>query len=204
MKYQKITKNILATLLTAILLNIPHLTAVCETLTGEVSFDWTFKNQEERDKTINYYRNILFENIAKTIDTKQFSDDKKDKDRNLNEYFVKNNILSLPDRKLTGFYIFDKILYAYAIRYENKKKNIYYYDALGDLRYFDVLEKPYDQYPYKAYQYDAKGKLKGVTYYESEDDQYAFKADGKFYCRWYQDKCYDKKAKMVITRKLQE
>jgi len=197
-------KNIFIVLFIVFSFNAIQLTAVSEVLTGEVSFDWTFKNQEERDKTINYYYNILFENVQKTIDKTTFADYKKDKDRNLNEYFLKNNMLSLQDRKLTGFYLFKKILYCYAIKYENKKKNIYYYDAMGTLRYFDVLEKPSDEYPYKAYQYDASGKLKGVTYYVSEDDQYAFKADGKFYCRWYQDKCYDKKAKMVITRKIQE
>ena len=197
-------KNIFIVLFIVFSFNAIQLTAVSEVLTGEVSFDWTFKNQEERDKTINYYYNILFENVQKTIDKTTFADYKKDKDRNLNEYFLKNNMLSLQDRKLTGFYLFKKILYCYAIKYENKKKNIYYYDAMGTLRYFDVLEKPSDEYPYKAYQYDASGKLKGVTYYVSEDDQYAFKADGKFYCRWYQDKCYDKKAKMIITRKIQE
>ncbi|OGH99974.1 MAG: hypothetical protein A2039_05860 [Candidatus Melainabacteria bacterium GWA2_34_9] len=200
----KYTKIIIISLFCFFLFNAIQLPATSKVLTGEVSFDWTFKNQEERDKTINYYYNLLFENVQKTIDTKEFAENKKDKDRNLNEYFIKNNILSLQDRKLTGFYIFKKILYCYAIKYENKKKNIYYYDAMGTLRYFDILEKPYNEYPYKASQYDASGKLKGVTYYIAEDDQYAFKADGKFYCRWYQDKCYDKKAKVIITRKIQE
>ena len=200
----KYTKILITSLFCLFLFNAMRLPAACEVITGGVSFDWTFKNQEERDKAINYYYNLLFENVQKTIDKTTFADYKKDKDRNLNEYFIKNNILSLQDRKLTGFYIFEKILYCYAIKYENKKKNIYYYDAMGGLRYFDILEKPYNEYPYKAYQYDASGKLKGVTYYIAEDDQYAFKADGKFYCRWYQDKCYDKKAKMVITRKIQE
>lgn len=197
-------KNIFISLLIAFSFNGLQLPAVAEIFTGEVSFDWTFKNQQERDKTINYYYNLLFENVQKAIDTAEFADHKKDKDRNLNEYFLKNNMLSLQDRKLAGFYIFKKILYIYAIKYENKKKNIYYYDAMGNLRYFDILEKPYDEYPYKSYQYNNKGNLVGTTYYVSEDDQYAFKADGKFYCRWYQDKCYDKKAKMVITRKIQE
>jgi len=204
MKQVKITKILFSALLTAFLLAALQLPAVCEVLSGGVSFDWTFKNQEERDKTINHYYNLLFENIQQKTDKEAFVEYKKDKDRDFNEYYLKNNMLSLPDRKLAGFYIFEKILYIYAIKYENNKKNIYYYDAMGNLRYVDILEKPYDEYPYKAYQYNNKGKLIGVAYYVSEDDQYAFKADGKFYCRWYQDKCYDKKAKMVITRKVQE
>ena len=204
MKYKRFIKNIFIALFITFLLNALYLPAVCEVLNGEVSFDWTFKNQEERNKTINYYYKLLFENVQKTIDKQTFAENKKDKDRISNEYFLKNNLLSMQDRKLAGFYIFKKILYIYAIKYENKKKNIYYYDAMGNLRYFDVLEKPYDEYPYKSYQYNDKGNLVGVTYYLSEDDQYAFKANGEFYCRWYEDKCYDKKAKMIITRKLQE
>jgi len=200
MKQIKITKII--TLLALIF--IFSAPAISETLTGEVSFDWTFKNQEERNKTISYYHNILFENIQQKTDKEAFAEYKKDKEKDLNTYFLRNNLLFLQDRKLAGFYIFEKILYIYALKYENSKKNIYYYDAMGNLRYVDILEKPYDEYPYKAYQYNNKGKLIGVAYYVSEDDQYAFKADGKFYCRWYQDKCYDKKAKMVITRKVQK
>ena len=197
-------KKIFITFLIAFSFNALPLPAISEVLTGEASFDWTFKNQEDRDKAINYYSNLLFENIQKKINPEEFAEYKKDKDRNSNEYFLKNNMLSLQDRKLAGFYIFEKLLYAYAIKYENKKKNIYYYDAMGNLRYVDILEKPYDEFPYKAFQYKSNGKLVGVTYYIAEDDQYAFKANGDFYCRWYQDKCYDKKAKMVITRKIQE
>lgn len=204
MKNKTIIKKVFISLLVAFSLNALQLPAACKVLTGEISFDWTFKNQQERDKTIEYYRNLLFDKLQKQINTQEFAEHKKDKDWVSNEYFVKNNMLSLQDKKLAGFYIFGKILYIYAIKYENQKKNIYYYDAMGNLRYFDILEKPYDEYPYKSYQYDNKGKLKGTTYYVSEDDQYAFKADGKFYCRWYQDKCYDKKAKMVITRKIED
>jgi len=204
MQYKKITKNIFIALLIAFSFNAVQIPALAEVLTGEVSFVWTLINQAERDKIIDYYHNLLFENVQKTIDKKEFAEYKKDKDRNLNEYFLKNNILSLQDKKLAGFYILNKILYIYAIKYENKKRNIYYYDAMGNLRYYDMLEKPYDEYPYKSYQYNNKGELVGVTYYVSEDDQYSFKADGKFYCRWYQDKCYDKRAKMVITRKIQD
>lgn len=198
MKYSKIIFALI------ILIFIASTPTIAETLSGGVTLDWTLVNQQERDKTISYYHDLLFENIQKKIDKNEFSEYKKDKNRDVNRYLIKKNMLSLPDRKLTAFYLYNKILYIYAIRYENNKKNIYYYDAMGTLRYFDKLEKPYDEYPYKAYQYKSNGKLVGVTYYLSEYDQYAFKADGKFYCRWYQDKCYDKKAKLTITRKIFE
>ncbi len=175
-----------------------------ETLTGGVTLEWTLLNQQERDKTIGFYHDILFENVQKKIDKNEFAGFKKDKDRDLNEYLIKNNMLLFPDKELAGFYMLNKILFIYAIKYKNNKKNIYYYDAMGNLRYIDVLDKPYDEYPYKAYQYRSNGTLAGVTYYSSEYDQYSYKANGKFYCRWYQDKCYDKKAKRVITRKLMD
>jgi hypothetical protein len=186
-----------------IFFNFLQIPAFAETtLTSQISLDWPLLNQQERDKTISFYQSFLFQNVSKTINKDSFANFKKDKDRDLNRYFLKNNMLSLPDKKLAGFYMFNNIMVIYAIKYENNKKNIYYYDALGNLIYYDILEKPYDQYPYKAYQYNKKGNLVGVSYYISEDDQYAFKADGKFYCRWYQDKCYDKKAKKTIKRKI--
>lgn len=198
-------KNCKSCLIALVLILTFSAPAISEiTLSGGVKLDWPLINQQERDKTINYYHNLLFQNVPNTISKDLFADNKKDKDRDVNKSLLKDNMLSLPDRTLAGFYIFDKILYLYAIKYENNKKNIYYYDALGNLIYYDILEKPYDEYPYKAYQYKNNGRLIGVTYYLSEDDQFAFKANGEFYCRWYQDKCYDRKAKMVITRKLQD
>ena len=197
----KYTKIIIISLLSIFLFNMPGFSKV---ITGGVDLEWTLLNQSERDKTISFYHNMLFENIDKKIDTAQFAENQKDHLWKTNQYLLKENMFSLPDRKLAGFYLFGKLLYAYAIRYENNKKHIYYYDAMGGLRYIDNLEKDYDQYPYKAYQYNNLGKLKGVTYYISEYDQYAFKANGEFYCRWYQDKCYDKRAKMTLTRKIED
>jgi len=193
----KFTKIILLLAL-MILVSVP---ASCEVLTGEVSFDWTFFNQEQRDKTVKYYHDILFDNVKNKIDTSQFLPYKKDNDSQTTRYLIKNNMLKQPDRTLAGFYMFNKILIIYGIKYENNKKNIFYYDALGKLIYVDIFDKNYDEYPNKAFQYRKNGTLAGVTYYISEDDQYSYKADGEFYCRWYEDKCYDKKAKKVITRK---
>ena len=197
MKYSK--KIIILALI--FIISIP---ALSEVLTGGVELRWTLLNQEEREKTINYYHDLLFQDVEKKIDKKEFEAFKKDKDRDLNKALIKDNILLLHDRTLAAFYLFNKVLIVYAVKYEKDKKHIYYYDAMGNLRYYDKLEKDYDEYPYKAYQYKSNGKLVGVTYYISDYDQFSFKANGNFYCRWYQDECYDRKAKVTIKRKIFE
>jgi hypothetical protein len=173
-------------------------------ITGEVKLDWPLMNQNKREETINFYRNILFKDVKTIIDKEEFKQLRKDPDVLDNRYFLKNKIRNLSDRSIAGFYFLDVIPFAYGIKYKSDKYHIYYYDMLGHIVYFDILDKPYDEFPHKSYQYSKDGKLQAVYYYLSEYDQYAYKANGKFAGRWYYDKLYDKKAKIIMTRKLPE
>ncbi len=173
-----------------------------KTLTGEVELDWPLLNQKERNETINYYRNLLFGDIQEKIDIGQITDYKKDPNVRINRRALKEDIRNLGERELAGFYLFGKILVIYGVKYLNDKDNIYYYDALGGLKYIDIIKGNHDKFPYIAYQYNNKGKLVGASYYISEYDQYVFDEDGDFKGRWYFEKLYDKKAKEIMTRKL--
>ena len=171
-------------------------------LKGEVDINWPLLNQTERAKIIDYYKNILFKEVKYKTDKKQFKNYRKDPQSRENRAFLKSNIRKLDDREIAGFYVFRKILYIYGVKYKKDKYHIYYYNALGHLAYVDILNGPYDKFPYIAYQYRKNGKLAGISYYISDYDQYIFNAKGKFKGRWYYSRLYDKKAKIIMTRKL--
>ena len=172
------------------------------TLEGGVELDWPLLNQEAREKTINYYRDILFKDVTYKVDKEQVKSQKKDFNVWENREALKKEIRKLSDRELAGFYLLNKLLILYGVKYYEDKYHIYYYNATGGLEYFDILDKPHDEYPHIAYQYRKNGKLVGSSYYISEYDQYIFDEKGKFKGRWYEDRLYDKKAKLIMTRKL--
>ena len=47
---------------------------------------------------------------------------------------------------------------------------------------------------------DTNGNLKASYYFISKYDQYIYDENGKFKGRWYKDKMYDRKAKVILTR----
>ena len=169
---------------------------------GGIQLDWPLVNQEERTKAIEYYRDLLFKDVVYRIDKEKFAEHRKDPNAGDNRFFLKNGIKIQPDRELAGFYLLDKVLYMYGVKYYEDKYNIYYYNAVGGLELYDVLDRPHDVYPRIAYQYRKNGKLAGASYYISEYDQYIFDAKGRFKGRWYGSRLYDKKAKVIMTREL--
>ncbi len=173
-----------------------------KTLKGKVELDWPLLSQQERTKTINHYKDLLFKDIQRKIDMKQFEGGKKDPNVRINRTALKKGLRNLGERELAGFYFLGKILVIYGVKYFEDKYHIYYYDAMGRLKYVDILDKPHDEYPHVSYKYDNNGKFKEVSYYISEYDQYVFDKDGDFKGRWYFEKLYDKKAKVIMSRKL--
>ena len=189
-------------LIIIILLLMLSIPAFSEEIQGGVELDWPLLNQEARDQAINYYRDILFKDIKYKIDKTQFQSRKKDSNFIENETLVKKNLGQQPDRKMVGFYLLNKLLFIYGVQYFSDFYHIYYYNTLGGLEYVDIFNKHIDDYPNISYQYNKKGDLVAVYYNNSEYDQYAYLANGKFKGRWYGDRFYDKKAKIVMTRKL--
>lgn len=169
---------------------------------GGVELDWPLLSQQERTKAINYYREIIFNDVRYKIEKDQLKPYKKDPNKKQNIRAVRNEFKNLPDRELAGFYFLNKILFLYGVKYYDDKHHIYYYNMLGGLEFVDILDRPHDQYPYIAYKYKRNGKLVEAAYYISEYDQYCFDEDGDFKGRWYMDKLYDKKAKIILSRRL--
>lgn len=170
----------------------------------EISFDWITKTQIQRDENIKQIQDILFTNDV-VVKYKR-SDFKKKysafwKNPNyFNDYeAISKGKTEDSDKNYCGFY-FGKLLVAYGIQYKNNLKNKYYYDAMGRLRWVDVLSDNYPEFPYWSYQYYKDGKLVAAYYNISEYDQYIFDTNKKFIGRAYKEKIYNKNAKVIMTR----
>lgn len=169
-----------------------------------ISFDWISKTQLQRDENIKQIQNTLF---ADNTITKYSKNDFKSK---YSEFLKEKDYVNLYDeisqgkkedaqKYYCGFYV-GKLLIAYGIQYKNNLKNIYYYDALGNLRWLDTFSDNYPNFPYLSYQYYRDGRLVAAYYYISEYDQYVFDENKKFKGRWYKENMYNKNAKIIMTR----
>ena len=88
----------------------------------------------------------------------------------------------------------------YPNKYKNNPRTIYYYDALGHLKYIDMISENYPNFPYWSKQYKVSGKMISAIYFVSHDMQYMYEPDGEFQGVWFMDKRYDRNAKQDLTR----
>lgn len=169
-----------------------------------VSFDWISKTQIQRDENIKEIQNILFgEKVLPKYSKKEFEKQYEafwKNDNYLKDYDeVSSGKKEDADKNYCGFYM-AKLLVAYGIQYKKNMKNVYYYDAMGALRWIDVFSENYPNFPYWSYQYYRNGKLVAAYYYVSDSDQYIFDENKKFKGRWYKENMYNKNAKVILTR----
>ena len=175
-----------------------------QTLECGVTFDWISKTQIQRDENIAQIQNILFSEKTHAKYTKkeiksQYLEFFKDKDARQNYIEISNGKKEDAQKYYCAFY-WKNFLVAYGIQYKNNMKNIYYYDAMGNLRWVDVFSDNYPKFPYWSYQYYKTGELVASYYYVSEYDQYIFDPNKKFKGRWYKENMYNKNAKIIMTR----
>lgn len=169
-----------------------------------VTFDWISKTQIQRDENIKQIQSILFnEKTVLKYQKKEFRQKYapfwKDKDFLKNYEDIANGKKEDSNKYYCGFY-WKKWLIAYGIQYKNNLKNIYYYDAMGNIRFIDYYSANYPNFPYYALQYDTSGKLIGTVYFVSNYDQYIFKPNKTFNGRWYKENMYNRNAKIIMTR----
>lgn len=173
-------------------------------LTGNIIFDWLNISQIDRDAVILKYQTELFpDDTVYKFEKKDFrakyKDYLKDLDAKKHYMLVRNGVTETDKENLCGFYS-GNLLISYAIQYKDDLKTVYYYDALGRLRYVDILSDNYPNFPYMSKQYRANGKLVSAIYFTSHDMQYMYNEDKTFRGAWYKDKMYDKNAKQILTR----
>lgn len=168
-----------------------------------ITFDWISKTQLQRDESIKEIQKILFNNDISKYTRKSFkstyADFLKEKDYLTLYDEISKGKKEDANRYYCGFYV-GKLLIAYGVQYKNNMKNIYYYDAMGTLRWVDIFSDNYPDFPYWSYQYYRNGKIAAAYYYVSDYDQYVFDANKEFKGRWYKENMYNRNAKIIMTR----
>ncbi len=174
---------------------------------GSIVFNWDEITQEERDEDIRQMqKNIFGETLPeKKIKMEEFKVKYKDylKDKDYKKHYMaaaagykeykEYNISAMYFKRMNS-------LYMYGLQKKDEPRTIYYYDAMGNLRYVDNIKGMYPDFPYFAEQYRRSGTLAGISYFTSRETQYIFKGNGDFKGVWNQHKFYNKKGKVIMQR----
>ena len=198
--------KILSCLLMLILLS-PQIMAENFLFQGSVVFNWDEITQEERDEDskqmqINIFGDKLPEKKIRMEDFKtKYKDYLKDKDYKKHYMAAAAGYKEYKEYNISAMY-FKRMnsLYMYGLQKKDDPTTIYYYDAMGNLRYVDNIKGMYPKFPYFAEQYRRNGTLAGVSYFTSLETQYIFKGNGDFKGVWNQYKFYNKKGKVIMQR----
>lgn len=173
---------------------------------AQITFDWISKTQMQRDENIEQIKNILFTPETPTTFSKSaFREKYKNFLKNKNYLQTYEDLSKGKKEDGNAYYCVFKLgnsslIIMYAIQYKKDPHHIFYYDAMGGLRFIDISSGKAPNYPYSTYQYTINGKLVAAYYYNSQYDQYAYDENGKFKGRWYKDKFYNRRAKVIMTR----
>lgn len=169
----------------------------------DISYDWINKSEVEKEAMINEVKEIIFANpVEKQIKFKsQFKDRIQDKNYRENYLAASAGYKEFKGNNISAFYYKKmKSIYMYAIQDKKDLTKAYYYDALGNLRYVDLIEGDYPDYPYYSIQYRVSGKPVSAIYFASKDCQYLFTPKGEFEGVWYKHNLYNKASKVILSR----
>ena len=170
---------------------------------ADIQYDWIDKSMVEKEAIISEIRDIIFKDeVSKIEDLKvQFKDKLKDKEHLDHYYAASAGYEEYGDYNLSAFYYGkQKHIYMYALQDKKDLSKVYYYDALGKLRYIDFIYGDYPDYPYYSIQYRISGKPISAIYFVSKDTQYIYEPDGTFKGVWYKHNLYDEHSDIILTR----
>ena len=174
-----------------------------DVLISNVTYDWINKTEVEREAIIQEVKDIIFEQpIEKQKDFRsQFKDKLKDKNYLENYMAASAGYKEYKGNNISAFYFKRmKSLYMYALQDKKDVSKAYYYDALGHLKYVDIINGEYPDFPYYSIQYRISGTPVSAIYFASKDCQYLFTPKGEFEGVWYKHNLYNKRAEVVLRR----
>lgn len=174
-----------------------------DVLIADIQYDWIDKNEVQKEAIISEVHDILFENelVKQKGFKKQYKSLIKDKDYKNNYLAASAGYEEYKGNNISAFYYKNqKNIYMYALQDKKDLSKIYYYDALGHLRYIDEVYGEYPDYPYYSYQYRVSGTPVSAIYFASKDCQYMFSPKGEFKGVWYKHNMYDKHSKVILKR----
>ena len=174
-----------------------------DVLIADVTYDWINKSEVEREAIIQEVKDIIFEQpVEKQNDFRsQFKDKLKDKNYLENYMAASAGYKEYKGNNISAFYFKKmKSLYMYALQDKKDVSKAFYYDALGHLKYVDLIYGEYPDYPYYSIQYRISGTPVSAIYFASKDCQYLFTPKGDFEGVWYKHNLYNKKSEIILKR----
>ncbi len=174
-----------------------------DVLIADVTYDWINKSEVEREAIIQEVKDIIFEQpVEKQNDFRsQFKDKLKDKNYLENYMAASAGYKEYKGNNISAFYFKKmKSLYMYALQDKKDVSKAFYYDALGHLKYVDLIYGEYPDYPYYSIQYRITGTPVSAIYFASKDCQYLFTPKGEFEGVWYKHNLYNKKSEVILKR----
>ena len=174
-----------------------------DVLIADVTYDWINKSEVEREAIIQEVKDIIFEQpVEKQNDFRsQFKDKLKDKNYLENYMAASAGYKEYKGNNISAFYFKKmKSLYMYALQDKKYVSKAFYYDALGHLKYVDLIYGEYPDYPYYSIQYRISGTPVSAIYFASKDCQYLFTPKGEFEGVWYKHNLYNKKTEVILKR----
>ena len=174
-----------------------------DVLIADITYDWINKSEVEREAIIQEVKDIIFEQpVEKQKDFRsQFKDRLKDKNFLENYMAASAGYKEYKGNNISAFYFKKmKSLYMYALQDKKDVSKAYYYDALGHLKYVDLIYGEYPDYSYYSLQYRISGTPVSAIYYASKDCQYLFTPKGDFEGVWYKHNLYNNKSEIILKR----
>ncbi len=126
-----------------------------------------------------------FKNIENKIDRSIFEDYLKDKNRKENLDFIKQKKTDIENKRLLCPFYLNETLLSYSITYYNNPQMNFYYNILGSLIKFEIVQK--GSYPRKTLGYSRYGNLLSVCFEVDEDEQFVYDEKGKLIAHWYKN-----------------
>ena len=170
---------------------------------ADIQYDWIRKSELEKEAIIKEVHDIIFENeiLKKENFRSEFKDKLKDKNHWDSYFAASAGYKEHNGNNISAFYYKkQKNIYMYALQDQKDVSKIYYYDALGKLRYVDFIYGEYPDYPYYSIQYKISGKPVSAIYFISKDTQYLYDPDGTFKGVWYKHNLYDEHSDIILKR----
>ena len=171
---------------------------------ADIQYDWVNKSYVEKQVIIDEIRDIIF----KEGEIPQNKELKKEfkvlmQDKNYKKHYMAASagLKEFENYNISAFYYKNqKHIYMYALQDKKDLSKIFYYDALGNLRYIDFIQGEFPVYPYYAIQYRVNGKPVSAVYNVSKDTQYLYNPDSSFKGVWYKHNLYDDNSKIILKR----
>lgn len=170
---------------------------------ADIQYDWINKPYVEKQVIIDEIRDIIFNGeIPKNKDLKkEFKDLIQDKEYKKHYIAASAGLKEYENYNISAFYYKkQKHIYMYALQDKQDLSKIFYYDALGNLRYIDFIQGEFPDYPYYAIQYRITGTPVSAVYNVSKDTQYLYNPDSSFKGVWYKHNLYDENSKIILKR----